>query len=95
MRTLVFDKKTANINLIESYLSAFGLYCEGTTSEESALNMLVDGNIKAKPIDLFIIDYESPMEGGFTFIQTLKNNPDLKKNAKDYHGIANVEGRFV
>lgn len=82
LRTLVFDKKTANINLIESYLSAFGLYCEGTTSEESALNMLVDGNIKAKPIDLFIIDYESPMEGGFTFIQTLKNNPDLKKMPK-------------
>jgi two-component system sensor histidine kinase/response regulator len=66
VRTLVLEKSGANINLIESYLGSFGMHCELTSSESSAISMLEAANGKfAKPFDLFIIDYDTPAEGGF------------------------------
>lgn len=52
VRTLVLEKSGANINLIESYLGSFGMHCELTSSESSALSMLEAANgIFAKPLD--------------------------------------------
>ena len=83
VKTLVLEKTGANMNLIESYLSAFGMHCEITTSQTSALSMLeaADGKF-AKPFDLFIIDYETPTEGGFEFIATVRNNRKIVKKPK-------------
>ena len=63
------------MNLIESYLGSYGMYCEITSSEASAISMLeaADGKF-AKPFDLFIIDYDTPAEGGFRFIERIRNN---------------------
>jgi len=75
IRTLVLDKSGTNLILIESYLSSFGMHCESTTSQMSALNMLEDSNgLSAEPFDLFVIDYESPEEGGLEFIEAVRNN---------------------
>ncbi|KXL51776.1 signal transduction histidine-protein kinase BarA [Anaerotignum neopropionicum] len=83
VKTLVLEKTGANMNLIESYLSAFGMHCELTTSQASALSMLeaADGKF-AKPFDLFIIDYETPAEGGFAFVETVRSNKKIVKNPK-------------
>jgi len=83
VRTLVLEKSGANINLIESYLSNLGMHCELTSSEASALSMLEAANGKfAKPFDLFIIDYETPDEGGFNFIESLRANRKIVKIPK-------------
>lgn len=80
VKTLVLEKSGANINLIESYLGSFGMYCELTNSEASALSMLESANGKfAKPFDLFIIDYDTPAEGGFKFIEAIRNNNKIVK----------------
>jgi CheY-like chemotaxis protein len=83
LRTLVLEKSGANMNLIESYLSSYGMHCELTSSEASALSMLeaVDGKI-ARLFDLFIIDYDTPAEGGFKFIERIRNNNKIVKMPK-------------
>lgn len=75
IKTLVLEKSGGNINIIDSYLSAFGMNCELTTSPVSAINMLETANGKpVKPYDLLILDYDTPIEGGFKFIESLRNN---------------------
>lgn len=83
MRTLVLEKTGANMNLIESYLSAFGMQSELTTSQASALSMLeaADGKF-AKAFDLLIVDYDTPREGGFNFIQSIQSNSKIVKMPK-------------
>lgn len=83
VRTLVLEKSGSNINLIESYLGSFGMQCELTSSEASALLMLETANGKfAKPFDLFIIDYDTPSEGGFAFVEAMRHNNKIAKIPK-------------
>jgi len=83
IKTLVLEKSGSNMNLIESYLASFGMHCELTSSEASALSMLEAANGKfAKPFDLFIIDYDTPAEGGFRFIEAIRNNNQIVKLPK-------------
>lgn len=83
IRALVLEKTGANINLIENYLGSFGLACELTSSQNSAVSMLeaADGKF-AKPFDLFILDYDTPSEGGFKFVDSLRNNKKIAKQPK-------------
>lgn len=83
IRTLVLEKTGASMNLIERYLGAFGMQCEITSSQASALSMLeaADGNF-AKPFDLFIVDYETPLAGGFDFVESIRNNRKIAKEPK-------------
>lgn len=60
------------MNIINSYLNSFGIVCELTTSQSSAVTLLESG--KEKPFNLFIIDYETPIEGGFKFIENVKKS---------------------
>ncbi len=46
IKTLVLEKTGSNMNLIDSYLSSFGMECEITTSEKSAKNLLETANDK-------------------------------------------------
>ncbi len=73
IKTLVLEKTGSNMSMIESYLGAFGMRCELTTSPASATGMLeaANGN-PSKPFDLFIIDYETPSEGAFEYIRSLR-----------------------
>ena len=83
VRTLVLEKSGSNINLIDSYLTGFGIHCELTTSEVSAFSMLEAANGKfAKPFDLFIIDYDTPAEGGFSFVERIRSNNKIVKIPK-------------
>ncbi len=79
IRVLVLEKTGANMNLIESYLRSFGMQCELTSTAESARNMLEAANGKfAKPFDLLIIDYDTPTEGAFTFMDSLRSNERIQ-----------------
>lgn len=83
LRALVLEKTGANMHLIESYLGSFGMRCELTTSQNSALSMLENANgDAAKPFDLFIVDYETPREGGFAFVEALRKNPKIANMPK-------------
>ncbi|MEZ7873104.1 MAG: response regulator, partial [Eubacteriales bacterium] len=83
LRTLVLEKTGASINLIESYLGAFGMRCELTTSQSSAVSMLeaADGKF-AKPFDLLILDYETPAEGGFAFVRSMQENARIQRKPR-------------
>lgn len=83
VRALVLEKSGANMNLIESYLSSFGMQCELTSSEASAVRMLeaADGKF-AKPFDVFIIDYDTPAQGGFRFVEALRSNGRIVRMPK-------------
>lgn len=83
VKTLVLEKTGSNMNMIESYLSSFGMDCELTTSQVSALIMLEAANGKfAKSFDLLIVDYETPAEGGFKFVEAIRNNKKITKVPK-------------
>lgn len=78
IKALVLEKSGSSMNLIESYLRVFGLQCELTTSVSSAINLLENSaNSFSKPFDLFIIDYDTPLEGGFEFVEALRNNQKI------------------
>lgn len=75
IKTLVLEKTGANMNIIDSYLSSLGMHCELTTSEESARIMLETVNKQySSPFDLFILDYDTPAEKGFSFVEKLRQN---------------------
>jgi len=83
VRTLVLEKSGANINIIESYLGSFGMQCELISSEASARSMLEAANGKfARPFDLFIVDYDTPSMGGFSFIDALRSNKKITRLPK-------------
>jgi len=83
IRTLVLERSGEDMSLIESYLSAFVMHCELTNSETSALSMLeaADGK-SARPFDLFIIDYDAPAGGGFSFVEAIRNDSKIVKMPK-------------
>ncbi len=83
IKTLVLEKTGSNMNIIDSYLSAFGMHCELTTSPVSAINMLELENGKfSDPFDLLILDYDTPGGGGFKFIEMLQENKRIAKKPK-------------
>lgn len=83
IKTLVLEKAETNMNLIDSYLVAFGMHCEVTTSEANARNMLqaADGKL-SPPFDLLIVDYETPEEGGFSFVEAVRNSTNIVRKPK-------------
>lgn len=83
IKTLVLEKTGSNMNIIDSYLSAFGMNCELTTSSVSAVNMLeIESSKFSKPFDLLILDYDTPAGGGFKFVEMLQENKKIVKKPK-------------
>ena len=83
IRTLILGKSGDDISLIESYLSAYGMNCELTNTEASAMSMLeaADGKF-TRPFDLFIIDYDTPAGGAFNFVEAMRNNSKIVRMPK-------------
>lgn len=70
IKTLVLEKTGSNMNIIDSYLGAFGMHCELTTSSVSAINMLELENGKfTEPFDLLILDYDTPSGGALNLLK--------------------------
>lgn len=83
VKTLVLEKTGSNMNLIESYLGAFGMHCEMTTSQAIARGMLECADSKfARSFDLFIVDYETPREGGFEFVKSILESDKIAVKPK-------------
>lgn len=83
LRTLILEKTGASMNMIESYLRTLGIQCELTTSSNSAMSMLeAAGDKFAKPFELLIIDYETPSEGGFQFLESVRGNRRISRVPK-------------
>ncbi len=74
LRTLVMEKTEAGMNLLQTYLESFGMPCEATASQQSALRMLRDAE---KAYDLLIVDFETPEEGVFQFVDALLADPGI------------------
>lgn len=83
IKTLVLEKTGSNMNIIDGYLSSFGMICELTISESSAVNMLESSSAQyTRHYDLLIMDFETPKEGGFEFLRKLKENKKITKFPK-------------
>jgi len=83
VRTLVLEKTGSNMHLIQNYVESFGMHCELTTSPASALSMLEAASGRySKHFDLLIIDYDTPAEGGFKFIESIRENPRIVKKPR-------------
>ena len=83
VRILVLDKSDEDTNLIKKYLASHGIHCEAAHSEEEAVSMLKAADGKhARPFDLFIIEYGTPAEGGFNFIEKIRYNIETAKFPK-------------
>ncbi|KAF5082656.1 Sensor histidine kinase RcsC [anaerobic digester metagenome] len=83
IKTLVLEKTGSNMNIIDSYLGAFGMHCELTTSSVSAISMLELENGKfTEPFDLLILDYDTPSGGGFKFVEMIQENKKILKKPK-------------
>lgn len=83
IKTLVLEKTGSNMNIIDSYLGAFGMHCELTTSAASAINMLELENGKfSEPFDLLIMDYDTPAGGGFNFVEMIQDNKKILKKPR-------------
>lgn len=83
IRAIVLEKTGSNMNLIDSYLSAFGMDCELTTSPEHAVKLIESSTeLFVKPVDLLIFDYDTPVEGGLDFVRKLHQNKAITKMPK-------------
>lgn len=83
IKTLVLEKTGSNMNIIDSYLGAFGMHCELTTSPDSAVKMLEWENGKfSESFDLLILDYDTPIGGGFKFIEMIQANKKILKKPR-------------
>jgi signal transduction histidine kinase/CheY-like chemotaxis protein len=80
---LVLDKNASNLNMVETYLHAFGIRTELTTSSISAQSLITQYNHKmTDPFDLLICDYETPSEKGLEFIRKLKEDSEIRQFPK-------------
>jgi len=83
LKTLVLEKTGSNMNLIQKYLESFGMNCELTTSQHSALSMLEAANGKfATPFDLLIVDYNTPAMDGYQYVDSIAKNPKIIRKPK-------------
>jgi signal transduction histidine kinase/DNA-binding response OmpR family regulator len=83
IHALVLDKNASNLNMIETYLHAFGIRTELATSSASAHSLIAQYNQKmTDPFDLLICDYETPNEKGLSFIRKLKEDSSIKQFPK-------------
>jgi len=83
IRAVVLEKTGSNMNLIDSYLSAFGMDCELTTSPEHVVKLIESSTeLFVKPVDLLIFDYDTPLEGGLDFARKLHQNKAIAKMPK-------------
>lgn len=83
IRALVLDKSGEDLNMIGNYLGSFGMQYELTSSQASAVSMLETGDGQsAKPFDLFIVDYDTPQEGGLKFIESIRANRKIARLPK-------------
>lgn len=83
VRTLVCDKSTSSLTMVETYLHSYGMPCELTTSSTAAESILELANGEMKnPFDLVIMDYDTPPEKGLEFVARLKAHPKLRRIPK-------------
>jgi len=83
IRVLVLDKSVESMNLIGSYLENFGLQYELTSSQDSAVSMLEAAERESsKPFDLFIVDYNTPREGGIKYIEFIRSSGRIRRMPK-------------
>ncbi|MGI6562030.1 MAG: ATP-binding protein [Clostridia bacterium] len=77
-KTLVLEKITESIPVIEGYLKGFGMQSEFTGSESSAMSILEGANNKRNgAFDLLIIDVNTAAEETFRFVEAIKRNSKI------------------
>lgn len=83
IKALVLDKSSTERHLIETYLGSFGIAVELTESGSIALELISSPEKKGvKPINLIIVGYDTPLEGGLEFVKQLRSNPLIPSNLK-------------
>lgn len=83
IKTLVFDNSATDLHLVESYLGSFGMPVGLASSETKAMELLTNSDREdAKPFQLLIIDFDTPLENGLEFVKQIKSNPLISSELK-------------
>jgi Signal transduction histidine kinase len=83
IKSLVLEKNDVLLNIVDKYLTSYGLCAELSTSESYVMKLLesTEEN-ESKPYDLIIIDYDTPMDGGLEFSKNIQNNAKISHKPK-------------
>lgn len=83
LKAIILDKAGTQLNLMHSYLLAFGIQAEMTTSNEQLLHLLeTTEEVTGKPYDLIIIDYETPEGGADILHHIIDENVKISNHPK-------------
>ncbi|ULO10163.1 transporter substrate-binding domain-containing protein [Paenibacillus sp. 19GGS1-52] len=78
IRVVVLEKNQTYTHLMRQYLNSFGIISEFTLSEKKVFELLQSTtDHEAKPYDLIIVDYDTPMFKGIEFIQKINQDPTI------------------
>ncbi|MRN54019.1 response regulator [Paenibacillus monticola] len=78
IRVVVLEKNQTYTHLMRQYLNSFGIISEFTLSEKKVFELLQSTTDHgAKPYDLIIVDYDTPMFKGIEFIQKINQDPTI------------------
>lgn len=81
LKVLVLDKNKKSRELIKEYLESFFIVADYADREDIADELLfhMSGNDDEKSYDLFILDHDTPKDGGIAFAQTIKDKIGANK----------------
>lgn len=78
IRTLVLAKNDSLVNVMETYLTNFGLRSEFTKSPTNAIQLLEEAHTSQKvPYDLLVLDYDTQDDKSFEFTKSILENPQI------------------
>ena len=83
IKTLVFDNSVTEMHLVERYLGSFGMPVGLASSETKAMELLTNSvREDAKPFQLLIVDFDTPLDNGLEFVKQIKSNPLISSELK-------------
>ncbi|WEK54042.1 MAG: transporter substrate-binding domain-containing protein [Candidatus Cohnella colombiensis] len=83
IRVLVLEKNQIHANLLRQYLNAFNMSVEVILSEDVVVERLQNkATSNQAPYDLLIVDYDTPMNKGLQFIESIQQDDVIKVKPK-------------
>jgi len=83
INVLLLEKNETLLHIMDTYLAAYGMDVELSTSESYVMQLLESAEkSNSKPYDLLIVDYDTPIEGGLEFAKKILGNPYINQKTK-------------
>jgi CheY-like chemotaxis protein len=73
------DDTATNRTILEHYLQAWGLQCEGVATPSAALNILERASREGMPFELALLDFHMPEMDGLELARAIRERPALSE----------------